>query len=165
MLWRDGDYLKSIYTIQPLEEETLTLEAIILGEQITTYYQPIVNLRSGDILGYEALSRGPEQTQFYSPMALIEEAKEQNMTWELEMLFRKKALERLHEIHQDKLFFIDVDPDIIKTQAFRSGLTKEYLDSVGGEEKSIVFEITERTAIHDYDAFLQVLENYRTQGY
>ena len=157
--------MKSIYTIQPLEEDTLTLEAIILGEQITTYYQPIVNLRSGDILGYEALSRGPEQTPFYSPMALIEEAKEQNMTWELEMLFRKKALERLHEIHQDKLLFINVDPDIIKTQAFRSGLTKEYLDSVGGEEKSIVFEITERTAIHDYDAFLQVLENYRTQGY
>ena len=157
--------MTTIYDEKPLEEDALTLEAILMGEHITTYYQPLVNLRTGEVLGYEALSRGPEQTPYYSPMALIELAKRLDKTWELEMLFRKKALERLHEIHQDRLLFINVDPDVIKTNAFKSGLTKEYLNSVGGEEKSIVFEITERTAIEDYDAFIKVLENYRMQGY
>ena len=147
------------------DDEAFQLELILKEELITTYYQPIVSLQNAEIIGYEALSRGPEKTPLYSPLALIDCAKTHNRVWELEMLFRKKALERLHEIDNDKLLFINVDPDVIKAPEFKRGLTKEYLSSLGGEEKSIVFEITERTAISDYDAFYQILENYRNQGY
>jgi len=162
---KEGDHLESNFCLESQEDDAIFIESIIREEQITTYYQPIVNLRSGEVLGYEALSRGPEKTPYYSPLVLIERAKVHQKTWELEMLFRKKALERLNEIKQDKLLFINVDPDIIKTNEFKSGLTKEYLNSIGGEEKSIVFEITERTAINDYEAFYKILENYRSQGY
>ncbi len=140
-------------------------EDILNFERITSLYQPIVNLRTSEIIGYEALSRGPEQTQFYSPLALIDKAHELNRIWDLEMLFRKKALEQLYKLENDKFLFINVDPDVIKTPEFKSGLTKEYLEQVGGEETSIVFEITERTAISDYAAFQLILENYRRQGY
>lgn len=151
-------------TDEQLSESAL-FEDILNNEKITSLYQPIVNLRTSEIIGYEALSRGPEQTQFYSPLALIEKAHELNRIWDLEMLFRKKALERLHRLEKDKFLFINVDPDVIKTPEFKSGLTKEYLEQVGGEETSIVFEITERTAISDYTAFQMILENYRRQGY
>ncbi len=145
--------------------ESALFEDILNNEKITSMYQPIVNLRTSEIIGYEALSRGPEQTQFYSPLALIEKAHELNRIWDLEMLFRKKALEKLHKLGKEKFLFINVDPDVIKTPEFKSGLTKEYLEQVGGEETSIVFEITERTAISDYAAFQMILENYRRQGY
>lgn len=140
-------------------------ESILKDERITTMYQPIVNLRSGEVIGYEALSRGPEQTPYYSPLALIEKAHEAGKIWELEMLFRKKAFESLHKLCKDKLLFVNVDPDVMKTPEFKSGLTKEYLDEMGADETSIVFEITERTAIFDYNAFQDVLDNYRNQGY
>lgn len=140
-------------------------DEIIREEKITTLYQPIVNLKSSEIIGYEALSRGPEMTALYSPLALIEAAHESQRIWELEMLFRKKALERVFELKEDKLLFLNVDPDVIKAPEYKSGLTKDYLESLNFNETSIVFEITERTAISDYNAFHDVLENYRNQGY
>ena len=140
-------------------------ESILKEERITTMYQPIVNLRSGEVIGYEALSRGPEHTPYYSPLALIDKAHEVGKIWELEMLFRKKAFEQLNKLCKDKLLFVNVDPDVMKTPEFKTGLTKEYLDELGADETSIVFEITERTAIFDYEAFQGVLENYRNQGY
>ncbi|HAS73772.1 MAG TPA: histidine kinase, partial [Clostridiales bacterium UBA8960] len=140
-------------------------DEIIKEEKITTLYQPIVNLKLGDVIGYEALSRGPEMTTLYSPLALIEAAHDSQRIWELEMLFRKKALERVFELEDDKLLFLNVDPDVIKAPEYKSGLTKEYLESLNFDETSIVFEITERTAINDYKAFHDVLDNYRNQGY
>ena len=87
-------------------------ESILKEERIMTMYQPIVNLRSGEVIGYEALSRGPEHTPYYSPLALIEKAHEIGKIWELEMLFRKKAFEQMHKLSKDKLLFVNVDPDV-----------------------------------------------------
>lgn len=138
---------------------------ILENESITSLYQPIFSLKNGEVLGYEALSRGPVDTPLYSPLKLIEMAHVMGKVWELEMLFRQKALENARMLKNDQLLFINVDPDIMKSNEFKSGLTKEYLDQNGLSENSIVFEITERTSINDYEAFQQVLENYRRQGY
>ena len=144
---------------------SLSFQEILTEEKISTFYQPIVNLRTGEVIGYEALSRGPEHTPFYSPLALIDAAHAAEKIWELEMLFRKKALERMREMEGDKLLFVNVDPEVMKSPEFKSGLTKEYLSEMGVESTRIVFEITERTAINDYTSFYNVLENYRNQGY
>ena len=144
---------------------SLSFQEILTEEKISTFYQPIVNLRTGEVIGYEALSRGPEHTPFYSPLALIDAAHTAEKIWELEMLFRKKALERMREMEGDKLLFVNVDPEVMKSPEFKSGLTKEYLSEMGVESTRIVFEITERTAINDYAYFYNVLENYRNQGY
>ena len=69
-------------TDEQLSESAL-FEDILNNEKITSLYQPIVNLRTSEIIGYEALSRGPEQTLFYSPLALIDKAHELNRIWDL----------------------------------------------------------------------------------
>lgn len=56
--------------------DDLLFNDIIANERVLSVYQPIVNLRTGEIIGYEALSRGPEKTEFYSPLRLIEHAHE-----------------------------------------------------------------------------------------
>ncbi|GAU76922.1 GGDEF domain-containing protein [Fusibacter sp. 3D3] len=152
------------YTEVERDKASVFLE-ILENESITTLYQPIFSLKSGEVLGYEALSRGPENTMLYSPLKLIETAHELGKIWELEMLFRQKAIERAKLLKKNQLLFINVDPDIMKSNEFKSGLTKEYLAQNGLSENSIVFEITERTSISDYESFQQVLENYRIQGY
>ncbi|WP_132040351.1 hypothetical protein [Caldanaerobacter subterraneus] len=38
-------------------------------------FQPVVSLFDGEVVGYEALTRGPEGTIFYNPEVLFEEAK------------------------------------------------------------------------------------------
>jgi len=148
-----------------LEHEDQVFYDIIKQENITTRYQPIVDLKNGSVIGYEALSRGPIDSIYYSPLALIDKAHELDMVWELEMLFRQKALENIDFLEKSQYLFVNVDPDIIKTNDFKSGLTRAYLDKIGRKETNIVFEITERTAIKDYEVFQEILDNYRKQGY
>lgn len=147
------------------EEDERALNHILSHGLVTTVYQPIVDLTDGHILGYEALSRGPENSPYYSPVKLLELAHRYCKIWEIEMLFRTKALEKAYLLESQQSLFINVDPDVMKTDSFQSGLTKDYISKQGLNEQNIVFEITERTAITDYVSFQAVLDNYRHQGY
>ena len=44
----------------------------ILGERrVTAVFQPLVDLGTGELVGFEALARGPEGTPFASPAHLF----------------------------------------------------------------------------------------------
>ena len=65
---------------------------ILDGGQISTVFQPIVSLRDGSVYGYEALSRGPKDSEMYYPTLLFDCAEKFGKTWELELLCRKRAI-------------------------------------------------------------------------
>ena len=48
------------------------LQEIILKEDVRTLFQPIIDLRSRETLGYEGLTRGPQGTEFESPYMLFD---------------------------------------------------------------------------------------------
>lgn len=66
---------------------------VLSKEKVTTLYQPIVNITNSTVLGYEALSRGPENSVLNSPIMLLSIAEALNKSLELERLLRMKALE------------------------------------------------------------------------
>jgi EAL domain-containing protein (putative c-di-GMP-specific phosphodiesterase class I) len=140
-------------------------EDILHTGTISTLFQPIVSLKDGNLIGYEALSRGPKDSPLFSPLALLKVAAQQNKLWDLELLFRTKAIEKACDIRSDLLLFLNVDPNIIKDIHFKKGFTKEFLSKHNISPKSIIFEITERTAIEDYKSFTAILKNYTDQGY
>lgn len=141
------------------------LNRIISTEDISTVFQPIVCLNDGNIIGFEALTRGPEDSPLKSPDKLFEAAEIYNKLWDLECLCRSKAIERGREIDKDKLLFINVDPNILEDEKYRQGFTKEFLSKHNMSPESIIFEITERTSIKDYKKFRNVLNNYLGEGY
>lgn len=138
---------------------------ILKNKSIRTVYQPIVGLDDGHILGYEALSRGPRDSFFESPTALFDTAEKFNRLWEVEMLCRTKALENARRLPKGKLLFINVNPEMIKDRKFKKGSTKEYISRFGINPSSIIFEITEKTAVTDYKIFRKTIDNYISQGY
>ncbi|AKL95666.1 diguanylate cyclase/phosphodiesterase [Clostridium aceticum] len=138
---------------------------ILKNGEITTSFQPIISLKDGAILGYEALSRGPINSHFYYPDELFHYAKKVNKVWELDLLCRLRAIEKAKSIVGDKLLFINIDSDIIKDSKFKKGFTKEFLKDHNIDSDHVIFELTEHTAVVDYKVFNQVLENYRHQGY
>ncbi len=143
----------------------LEIQRIIRHKDIRTVYQPIVKLDQGDIIGYEALSRGPSDTLFQNPEKLLAAAEIHDMLWDLEILLRSLAIERSHGLSDNQFLFLNVDPNVIKDPKFEKGLTKEYLEKFGISPDNIIFEITERTAIEDYEAFTEILKYYTNQGY
>ena len=138
---------------------------ILKNKSIRTVYQPIVGLNDGSILGYEALSRGPRDSFFESPANLFDAAEKFNRLWEVELLCRTKALENANRLPQGKFLFINVNPEMIKDRKFKKGSTKEYISKFGMNPSSIIFEITEKTAISDYKSFRKTIDNYISQGY
>ncbi len=145
-----------------MEEE---LKKIVSEKKFNIFFQPIISLSDGKVIGYEALTRGPEGSYFYNPEVLFEEAKKANLLWDLEMVTRIKAIETFNSFKSDRLLFLNVDPEIIKDEHFIRGTTKEVLQFYGINPSNLIFEITEKTAIEDYKAFKNVIDHYKSQGY
>src|SRR5262249_4286378 len=59
------------------------LQELILGEGLTPVYQPIVHLSSGEIFGYESLTRGPRRSPLEAPLSLFSVAEDVRLLFEL----------------------------------------------------------------------------------
>ena len=138
---------------------------ILTEGNIRTVFQPIISLRDCSVLGYEALSRGPQKTVLESPETLFDLARVYSKLWELEFLCRLKALESASINCPGNLIFLNVDPAIIKDEKFKKGFTLDFLQKYNISPHDIVFEITEKNTISDYYSFRKTLDNYKEQGY
>ncbi|MDR2123733.1 MAG: EAL domain-containing protein [Desulfovibrio sp.] len=142
-----------------------TLDKIIEGKYINPVYQPIISLTDGETFGYEALSRISDDNLKMNIEQMFRVADKINRAWELEMLCRIKSLEGAIYIDNDKKLFLNVNPNIIHDYRFKNGFTKGYLEKYGLDFRNIIFEITERVAILDSNAFLESIKHYKNQNY
>lgn len=141
------------------------LDKILISGDVITVFQPIISLKDGTVIGYEALTRGPKNSHLRNPEKLFSVAQTYNRLWDLECLCRSKAIERAHYIDKSKYLFINVDPYIFKDEKYKKGFTKEFLAKYNMSPETIIFEITERTCIKDYKSFKAALDNYLEEGY
>ncbi len=141
------------------------LAEIIANEEIRILFQPLISLQSGEIVGYEALTRGPKDSYFERPDQLFDFAKETNLLLDLERLCRKQALVKAESFLAGKKLSLNVSPEVIEANDFKKGVTQEIISKLGIEKQNIIFEITEKTAINNFDIFHKTLKHYYEQGY
>jgi diguanylate cyclase (GGDEF)-like protein len=132
---------------------------------VRTVFQPIVCLTDCTVIGYEALGRGPKDSYMQNPEILLDIAQKCNKIWELEELFRSKALESISNNQLDVKFFLNINPVVIDSMKFKDSFTAEYLEKYNLSCKDIVFEITERDMIQDIESFIQTIEYFKSQNY
>lgn len=141
------------------------LEEIISAGSIHTLVQPIFRLDDLSIVGYEALSRGPEGGEFEHPDKLFRVAYDADLVVRLERLCRLRAFEAAPALPEGRLLFINIEPDAVADPDLRDIMfTTLYIGS-GVQPENVVFEITERSAITDFAAFRSTLEYLRTLGF
>lgn len=144
------------------------LDDIIRQEAIKSVFQPIISLRDGNILGHEALSRITCESQFENIEILFKQAVLHNRLWDLELLCRTIALRTAYVYmippYNMKLF-LNVDPNVIHDESFKRGFTKNFLDQLDIVPENIIFEITERNIIHDFEGFIQTIDHYKQQNF
>ncbi|MBS3974772.1 MAG: GGDEF domain-containing protein [Actinobacteria bacterium] len=141
------------------------LRYILAKEQVTTYIHPVLKLDDMSVVGYEALSRGPANTEFEHPDKLFRVAYDENLVLSLERLCRKKALEAAASMPEGRLMFINIEPDAVTDPELREIMTTTLLSCSGITPERIVLEITERTAITDFVTFRATLEYLRALGF
>lgn len=133
-----------------------------------TVFQPIISLRDGSIFGHEALSRVTCDSPFSNIELLFESAAIHNRLWDLELLCRTTALEAAYKFMippYDKKLFLNVDPNIIHDDSFKKGFTKSFLHQFEIIPGNIIFEITERNIIKDFEGFASTIDHYKGQEY
>lgn len=139
---------------------------ILLKRDLHTLFQPIISLGTEKIFAFEALSRGPVNSPFHLPVELFSTAEKEGSLYLLERIAREKALENAqHFLKQVDKLFININAQVIYDEQFTSGFTHSLLHIYNIDASKIVFEITERNAILDFEAFKKVLYHYRVQGF
>jgi EAL domain-containing protein (putative c-di-GMP-specific phosphodiesterase class I) len=138
---------------------------VILGEGLTSVYQPIVDLGTGDIFAYEALTRGPRGTTFESPATLFAIAEEVDLTVELDRACFRGALRNAMTLEPVHRLFINLLPMSFYDSAFIEIEVGNLLTAAGLTPANIVFEITERLAIENFASFKRALGTYTAMGF
>ncbi len=142
-----------------------TLQDVILGDGLTTVYQPIVDLGTGDVFAYEALTRGPRGTALESPATLFAIADEVDLTVELDRACFRGALRNAMQLEPVHRLFVNLLPMSFYDAAFIEVEVGNLLSAAGLTPANIVFEITERLAIENFASFKRALGTYTAMGF
>src|SRR5262249_13347721 len=134
-------------------------------EGLTSVYQPIVDLGSGDIFAYEALTRGPHDTALESPATLFAIADEVDLTVELDRACFRGALRNALTLEPVHRLFVHLLPMSFYDAAFIEVEVGNLLTAAGLTPANIVFEITERLAIENFASFKRALAAYTAMGF
>ncbi|WP_052506993.1 GGDEF domain-containing protein [Desulfonatronovibrio magnus] len=146
----------------PLLQE---LRNIIELPGIKALYQPIMDFRTNNIIGWEALARGPENSQFHTPLALFDFAEDTGMLFQLERTCREQAIKSIGPLGRDQKIFLNIHPQTLVDPNFKTGETMRLLEQNGLTPDNVVFEITERHSTRNFTLFFESLNHYRQQGY
>nr|WP_287410333.1 bifunctional diguanylate cyclase/phosphodiesterase [Pseudodesulfovibrio sp.] len=154
---------------RPLDMNALSISSrfntILTQKLISAHYQPIYDFRTSTTLGWEALARGPEGSSFRSPFMLFETAEELGRLFALEKLCREAAVKNIGTLSDNQKLFLNIHPKTMADPLFSPGHTLELLEKANLTADNIVFEITERHSVQDFDLFYRALDHYRNQGF
>ena len=155
-------YLKSVS--MPVESADV-LHDILAGRKLSALFQPIIQMASGDIIGYEGLIRGPSDSPLHAPMNLFKVARACGLTLEVEHLCRQVVLERFAELQLPGKLFLNVSPECLLLRNARHGETLEYIEQIGINPERVIIELTENQPTYDYELMREAVLHYRNMGF
>ncbi len=146
---------------QPEVERLGELRRIIAEKDVSCLFQPVVHFPTRSIFGYEALTRGPKGSDLADPSVLFTLAEKTGLVFELERVCREKILLAAKDLAPEQVLFLNLNPRLIADPRSKEGnLFKSRQVGVG----EMVLEITERTAIKDFESFRKALERLKILG-
>lgn len=132
------------------------IRTTIADRSLETHFQPIVDLKSGQAVGAEALSRFARRP-VRPPDVWFAEAASVGLGVDLELTALDLALEQLHRLPSGLYLSINASVETITSDQFRVRLA-----DVPAER--IVLELTEHTPVLDYPGFERSIRDLRSNG-
>ncbi|CEN92832.1 EAL domain-containing protein [Paraclostridium sordellii] len=142
----------------------------LIGDKYILNYQPIVNPKNNNIVGFEALIRLKLKNKIFMPNNIIKDMEKSNMLGEVSLWILNKILEDYKEISEIKDvidgFYISMNISLkeIENEYIIVNLIEKLRNS-GIEEKSICIEITEDTYYQSQIRVKNNIEKLRKAGF
>ena len=148
-----------------LTEDDLLLD-ILRREALAIHFQPIVDLRTNSLYGFECLTRGINaRGDLVPPGRLLDTARHTDMLFNLDRLMREKALRAGHAAQIKEHLFINFVPTAVYNPNFCLKSTVAWVESLQLDPTKIIFEVVETEAIQDNSHLLSILKYYRACGF
>ena len=141
------------------------LQDAIARRDISPVFQPVFDLQTGEMIGMEALSRGPRGSEFESGETLFSLAERTELLVPLERVCRQRSLEAAAAASPDRQIFINLSPAAASDPEFLGPMFLEQVAACGLAPHRIVLEITERTYAVYEGLFREVLSRFRQQNF
>ncbi len=142
----------------------LEFQHVLLMEDVTILFEPIVNLATRDVLGYEALVRGPAGSDVRTPGAFFQRAEEAGLIFEADSLCRRRALEAASGLAAGRKLFLNCLPSAIRDPQFRGAALQQALERQRLRPTDVVFEISERESIGNFAVFREARDHFASLG-
>ncbi len=152
---------------QRKSDEQLELERlqdVLLRERVVMAYQPILRMKEGTVMGFEALARGPRGSGLETADALFGAAAEHNLLVELDRLCRRRALLSSGRVSSNAKVFVNTLHATMHDPQFRGKPLIDLLDKAQISPDRIVLEITEKLVIENYSLFRDNMANFTDLG-
>jgi diguanylate cyclase (GGDEF)-like protein len=141
------------------------LVEILHAQNLSALFQPIIDINKAAIIGYEGLIRGPSGSVLHSPATLFKTARICKRSAEVEYLSRRVILGAFARLSGNGKIFLNISPDILLQQGFKTGETLKYIEEIGLSPQQVIIEITENVPTVDYCQLREAVVYYRNMGF
>jgi PAS domain S-box-containing protein len=136
-------------------ERLAEVERVLLGEELAIAFQPIVELDSGRVVAYEALSRFPGDPA-RTPSIWFADAWALGLGIPLELLAIRKAIEAIAQVPGELYINLNASAPTMAARGF--------IRALGPHPERVTVELTEHLEIGDYDQFRAAAAPLRRAG-
>lgn len=144
-------------------DQLITLAKLVLENA----FQPIVEVGTGAVFGYESLMRGQDRIGFSTPLELLDQAEAGMQLLPLEQMMANRALAKFASLpdYGSATLFLNLDVRLIRHgDRLMEGLL-EQLKRAGIPPSSVCFELSERFDNTGVPEFAGLVDTMRKSGF
>ena len=156
-----ADPAGELVTVAP--DRAQALDAVLSERDLVCHYQPIWNLKSGDLLAVEALARLPHEHGFDGPSQAFDVAERAGRVHELDTLCVTRALEGAEQLPAGAALFVNVAPQTLDRDADGDTWLADAVGRSKLQPSQVVIEVTERVGAPT-ETVLRSIEHLRAAG-
>ncbi len=154
---------------RPREAERLTwlseLQRLLRSENVSSVFQPVVDLESGDTVAMEAYSRGPSNTVFALPRVMFSVGREAGVVGELDRVCRHRAIESLAGSAQTPVLFLNTTAESLMDPDWCSAEMLAALERAGLDPSKVVLDVCESEIGPDPMIYQEAIETLKSVGF
>lgn len=144
---------------------SITFDQLLRDRAVDMVFQPIVRIDEGDIVGFEALARGPAGSRWASAEALFAEAYRVGKAVELDWVCRLAAARSFIEAGMPAsiALFVNVEPTAFGSSC-PAELVEPLTEALTGHGR-VILEVTERSVASAPAEMLRAVEDARRNSF
>jgi EAL domain-containing protein (putative c-di-GMP-specific phosphodiesterase class I) len=141
-----------------------SVRKLLSERQIQVAFQPIWDIDTGTILGYEALARPDMEYGLVGPQEAFDVATRIGRARELDEVCRVAILARARELPRNAKLFVNIAPESLEHESLSGADLARSVVSAGFDPEQVVLELTERSIVRP-DTMVRQAHMLRTFGF